>query len=347
VTDPVDSRSLLNKNDDARRFLSGSFDELQLWPSLPTPQPFLVTREHRRFAEFAATVRQYHYIGLCWGPPGVGKTLSARHYAGADEWARWQHDLGIGGEPGAVPEQLLTTRTAVWTPSVAATTREVDRGLPRACQQISYAVDYHQHGVVDPFVHYDSAGSGLTELLTVDEADRLKTTGLEQVRDYYDRHHLGVILIGKPGIEKSLARYPQLYSRVGFAHEYHPLTRYELTAVLTRRWHTNDLTDDDTPAQTIAIATIARITGGNFRLVDRLLTQIERMREINHLRAVTPEAVEAAREAPPHRPLITSLIGGAAACDREAANERYEIRATKRRDSQVRIMVRGLARALP
>lgn len=208
-----------------------------------------------------------------------------------------QHDLATGDEPGAVPARVLEARTAMWTPTVSVSTREVDQALPRACQQVSYAIDYHQLGAVDPFVHTDSAGSALTELLIIDEADRLKTTGLEQVRDYYDRHRLGVILIGMPGIEKRLARYPQLYSRIGFAHEYRPLTTDELTAVLTRRWHTSDMTDDDTLAQTTAIATIARITGGNFRLVDRLVTQIERIREINQLPAVTPDAVEAAREA--------------------------------------------------
>jgi hypothetical protein len=39
-----------------------------------------------------------------------------------------------------------------------------------------------------------------------------------------------------------------------------------------------------------------RITGGNFRLFHRLLTQIERVLEINGLHQITKEAVEAARE---------------------------------------------------
>jgi hypothetical protein len=45
-----------------------------------------------------------------------------------------------------------------------------------------------------------------------------------------------------------------------------------------------------------AVAAIVRITGGNFRLIQRLFTQIERILQINAMRTVTKEVVEAARE---------------------------------------------------
>ena len=45
-----------------------------------------------------------------------------------------------------------------------------------------------------------------------------------------------------------------------------------------------------------ALAAIVRVTGGNFRLLHRLLTQIARLVEINALQTITSEVVEAARE---------------------------------------------------
>lgn len=52
----------------------------------------------------------------------------------------------------------------------------------------------------------------------------------------------------------------------------------------------NDFTDAE------AVAAIIRITGGNFRLLHRLFSQIERVMQINELRYVTKEVVESARE---------------------------------------------------
>lgn len=290
--------NVLKDGEDGRRFLTGRHGEVSVSaPPVPADTPtFLVTKEHRRFEEFANTVRNNRHIGVCYGPPGVGKTLSARTYAGASEWEQWQRfdeaDLG------PIPPRVLEARTAIWTPSVTVSPRQIDQLLPSICQSISWAVEYHQEGNINPFAHRNSRMSGLTELLIIDEADRLKPPALEQVRDYYDKHTMGVILIGMPGIEKRLARYPQLYSRIGFAHELRRLSPEELAFVLKHRWADLGLTIDPgdfTDAE--AIAAVSRITNGNFRLVQRLFSQIGRIREINQITTVTKEVVEAAREA--------------------------------------------------
>lgn len=133
-------------------------------------------------------------------------------------------------------------------------------------------------------------------LVIIDEAERLSTVALEWVRDLFDRRGVGLILIGMPGIEKRLSRYPQLYSRVGFAHQYRPLGDEELAFVLTRRWRELGLDLDQADfTDAHAVASVVRITGGNFRLVQRLFVQIERILKINGLSAITDDVVEAAR----------------------------------------------------
>ena len=154
---PTNKLSVLGKDDDGRRFLTGTFDEVNSAAPHPHPVPsFHSTREHRRFTEFADTVRTHRYIGLCWGQPGMGKTLSARHYAGVDAWEQWQSV--VADTVGPVPPRVLEARTAFYTPTVAATVKQIDQGLPRACQAISYAIDYAELGLVDPYL-YDASRS--------------------------------------------------------------------------------------------------------------------------------------------------------------------------------------------
>jgi DNA transposition AAA+ family ATPase len=258
----------------------------------PDDADFIVTKEYRRFTEFADAVRRDRYIGLCYGAPGVGKTLSARRYAC---WHEMDPLLQAARHHFTEGRDRADWHTLLYTPTVSVTPRMIDKELTQL--GAAFAVIR----TPDPFDPRARAGAHalppFVELLIIDEADRLRTAALEQLRDHYDRSQLGMILIGMPGVEKRLARYPQLYSRIGFVHEYRSLSADELVFVLQRHWSRLNLSlsaDDFADAE--AIAAVARITGGNFRLVQRLFAQVQRIMEINNLSTITREVVETARE---------------------------------------------------
>ena len=72
-----------------RRASSDTVTNSPSWPG------FVTTLEHRRFAEFCDACRRYKYIGLCYGPSGVGKTLSAKRYSRWEEFRaadRWRDE---------------------------------------------------------------------------------------------------------------------------------------------------------------------------------------------------------------------------------------------------------------
>lgn len=298
---------------------------------------FVVTKEYRRFAELCDACREYGYIGLCYGAPGVGKTLSARYYA------NWEQLITYFAHPDEAEREVAPvagSETVFYTPEVVNSPRRVEENIWRLRQslyailmtelqeqesifqettgkrnlaqrylllrdigadarlskelieadltsrQISMVYNTMRHHATDP-----------TTLLIIDEADRLKTAALEQVRDIFDEGELGVVLIGMPGLEKRLSRYPQLYSRIGFVHEFRALSAQEVRHVFDQKWLPSGVT---APAEQFiekeVLATLIRITGGNFRLLHRLITQSARLMEINALSKVTREVVEAARE---------------------------------------------------
>jgi len=285
----------------------------------------VATLEHRRFAEFCDACRRYGYIGLCFGSSGVGKTLSASSYSGWEnvrEIDRWS----------SVPLKGPIPDTILYTPSVVNTPRGIDADITRSRATLRDLAtrperqntqekldDLHQRDKEHLWEHEWSSGplpelyptyeqlsrecataelniADPTTLLVIDEADRLRRASLEQVRSIFDGGRIGLVLIGMPGLEKRLARYPQFYSRIGFVHEFRPLGAVEIRQLLAQGWMPIGVCLPEQPWAVEATAAIIRITGGNFRLLNRLLTQMERILEINALQEVTKAVVEAARE---------------------------------------------------
>ena len=270
----------------------------------PQPRSFITTKEHRRYIEFASAVRRSKTIGLCYGPAGIGKTVSALRLS------RW-NAIGPAIEPSyiyrtsdmekayqaersKIARSCMRTNTVFYTARVGSGWRQLRDELGR---------DMHHFECL--LAHEEERRTGTrvrplppVGLVIVDEAERLNAACLEWLRDEYDRRGMGLILTGMPGIEKRLSRYPQLYSRVGFAHEYRPLGRDELLFVLEHHWRKLGLELDGTDfTDAQAIAAVARTTSGNFRLLGRLFAQIERVTKINELNSITDDVVEAARSA--------------------------------------------------
>jgi DNA transposition AAA+ family ATPase len=300
---------------------------------------FIETKEYYRFKEFCDACSKFQYIGLCYGPPGVGKTLSACHYAQWDKvvafWQGWERK-------GMALSEVIDCDTVFFTASAAVANAPVK--LDRAIEELRDSLVKLQHlkiqedEEVDLFTAHDhkekmwnspndetvsdwqnrenrwEARAAYSEraqafirrcrdvpdpvsLIIVDEVDLLKMSAVEQLRAIFDRGGVGLVLIGMPGLEKRLARYPQLYSRVGFVHEFRPLSKADVRQLLKEGWLPSGVTlPEGGLIDEEAIATLIRVTGGKFRLLHRMLTQISRVLQINQLDQITVPVIEAARE---------------------------------------------------
>ena len=287
------------------------------------------TLGHRRFTEFCDACRRYAYIGLCFGAPGVGKTLSARSYSRWDKfkqsscWGAESFELppldtifytpSVINTPGNITTELDRFRRTLWDLARRPLRLEQEKKLEAIQRrddahraELLYTHDWLEspfpelqptYGeVAREYIARDAEVRDPTTLIVIDEADRLRMASLEQIRSIFDAGEVGVILIGMPGLEKRLARYPQFYSRIGFVHEFRPLGAAETRQLLERQWTPPGVRLPARSMDPETIAAIIRITNGNFRLLNRMLTQIERILEINVLDEVTKAVVEAARE---------------------------------------------------
>src|SRR5260370_38198354 len=105
---------------------SHSHPEFASRDTATSSRAFVETTEHSRFVEFCDACRHFRYIGLCYGPPGIGKTLSAVRYSRADQIVprdRWTSEVS----DDRPIDTLLYTASVVNTPSRVETDIEMPR----------------------------------------------------------------------------------------------------------------------------------------------------------------------------------------------------------------------------
>src|SRR5438477_1437952 len=135
-----------------------------------SPATFLITKEVRRFLEFCDACRRYRYIGLCYGVAGVGKSLSARHYARWDVVEPYIVPDPLVDTPPTPPE-VATARSIVYTPTVTVSPKRLGEELDLLCSRLSWAVEEVLHPDDDFGTIHRRHRVEWTELVLVDEAD--------------------------------------------------------------------------------------------------------------------------------------------------------------------------------
>lgn len=112
----------------------------------PRTGPFIANKEHRRFVEFADAVRREAFIGVCFGPAGVGKTLSARRHARWDTAEPLVEQWGPREETDAkVYAALARSRTVFYTPTVRSSHRKVVEDVSQLVRRVDICIEQHVH----------------------------------------------------------------------------------------------------------------------------------------------------------------------------------------------------------
>ena len=150
---------------------------------------FIVTKEHRRFTEFAGAIRKDVTIGICHGEAGVGKTQSARRYAHWDTLEPFIHAWGPRSEADLKHYAAAhRSRTVFYTPEVLAKHRDLMRDIEFYRGKVGVLIYEHLCAIGKITTTDVPRTIDFTELIIIDEAERLTPTSLELLRDLHDRH---------------------------------------------------------------------------------------------------------------------------------------------------------------
>lgn len=98
---------------------------------------FIETKEYRRFREFCDACLRDCYIGLCYGPLGVGKTLSARHYT---RWDKVESYYQAGSSCGIMLNEVVGCDAVFCTVSVINSPGQMRSSIGQLRERLHFLV---------------------------------------------------------------------------------------------------------------------------------------------------------------------------------------------------------------
>jgi hypothetical protein len=217
--------------------------------------PFMVTRQVKEMAAACHALIESREMGVVFGEPGVGKTITALHIIA--EWRKrgkpkaLYTEVDVGASPAGVATKLLRVMADI-RPANASDALRIIENLSMEQELV---------------------------LILLDEAERLSRQSIEMVRAIYDRTRVPIMLIGMLDILRELRSHKKFYSRIGIAYHYEPLSHDQL-AELLGRLHPQ-LRGIDPIEEGRLLEYIYRATRGEFRRINRLVKQAERVRKAN------------------------------------------------------------------
>lgn len=88
---------------------------------------FIQTKEYKRFKEFADSVIEYRYIGICHGDSGVGKSLTASYYANWDE--NIKNENGVSVISREIHDRISKCKAVLVTAQVTNTPKIINNNI--------------------------------------------------------------------------------------------------------------------------------------------------------------------------------------------------------------------------
>ncbi len=245
---------------------------------------------YRSFKELCDACRSQQKIGMSFGSPGIGKTSACFRYS---NWHLVEANMRVRNGVPVEPKKLAACDSLYFKPSITAS--------PTRLRSELSTLRNNFHEAKTRGVGWESSKAWIeahqtkkVNLVIVDEAHRLRYAAFEEFRDLQEEWEVGLVLIGDPGMERSLARMFHFSDRVRYVERFESLSSEEMIAYIDKQTELMNIAKPSDAVYTL----ISEYCRGNPRKLGHLFALAERLLKINDdlVDGLTAEVIETARE---------------------------------------------------